>query len=79
MSKVKSDIRGHFVFRVHENSANYSAFDDPLIDPELAELLAQNQQELDTVDELSEQQEESPQHEAKKAVGKEGAPDTQAG
>ena len=63
---------------MHENSANYSAFDEPLIDPELAELLAQNQ-ELDTVDELSEQQEESPQHEAKKAVGKEGAPDTQAG
>ena len=61
--------------RVHENSGNYSAFDDPMIDDELRELLEGSPRH-----QLSEISEGSPKHELKTVVEEEEeAPNTQTG
>ena len=63
----------YFTDRVHEDSGNYSAFDDPLIDDELKQLLEGSPKQ--TASEISEV---SPRHELKPVMEEdEGVADTQ--
>ena len=64
----KNEYQLHLFCRVHENSGNYSAFVDPIIDQELAELLEDSPKHELSECELSTVREEE-----------EEAPDTQAG
>ena len=61
-------VAHHLFCRVHENSGNYSAFDDSIIDQVLAELSEESPKHEPSEYELTTVREEE-----------EGIPDTQAG